>query len=86
MYSESGAIFIENRCTSCISHITEEFVRELFDSTRRIKGFVGTISPLIKKGTLQWKWEDDIVTEQKLLIPNSYYVPSGKCRLLIPQH
>ena len=67
-------------------HTTEEFVGELVESTLRIKGFGGTISPLIKKGTLQWKCVDDTGTKHKFLIPNSYYAPSGKFRLLSPQH
>ena len=53
---------------------------------RHIKGFGGTRLSLIKKGTLQWKWEDDTGTEHNLFIPYSYYVPSGKCRPLIPKH
>ena len=40
--SDSGEIGIDKRCTSCISHTTEYFVGELFDSTRRIKWFGGT--------------------------------------------
>ena len=37
-------------------------------------------------GTLLWRWNDDHGQEQKFLIPNSLYIPSGKCRLLSPQH
>ena len=37
-------------------------------------------------GTLLWRWNDDQGQEQKFLIPNSLYIPSGKFRLLIPQH
>ena len=86
MDSDSGAIGIGNRCTAYISQTTEDCVGELVESMRRIKGFGGTRSPLIKKGTLQCKWEDDTVTEHKLLIPTSYYVPSGKFRLISPQN
>ena len=39
-----------------------------------------------RKKPLQWKWEDDTGTEHKFLIPNLYYVPSGKCRLISPKH
>ena len=37
-------------------------------------------------GTLLWRWNDDQGQEQKFLIHNSLYIPSGKCRLLSPQH
>ena len=50
--SYSVSIGVENICTACISHTTEDFVRELADSMRRIKGFGVTRSPLTKKGTL----------------------------------
>ena len=52
MDSESGEIGIDNICTTYISHTREYFLGELVDSTRRIKGFGGTRSPLIKKVTL----------------------------------
>ena len=74
MYLDSVAIDIDNRCTACISHTTENFVEELVESTLYVKGFGGTRSSLIKKVTLQCKWEDDTGIEHNLLIPNSYYV------------
>ena len=37
-------------------------------------------------GTLLWRCNADQVQEHKFLIPNSLYIPSGKCRLLSPQH
>ena len=55
MDSELASIGIENRCTVCILNTTKTFVGELVDFTRYIKEFGGTRSPLIKKGTLQWK-------------------------------
>ena len=75
---DSGAIGIYNRFTALILHTTVDFVGVLVESMCRIKGFVGKISPIINKGTSQWKWENDTGTEHKFLIPNSYRVPSGK--------
>ena len=84
--TDSGSIGVDNRCTACISHDPADFVGELQPCAKSIKGFGGTQTPLIKQGTLLWKWEDDQGLQHKFLIPNSFYVPSGKCRLLSPQH
>jgi hypothetical protein len=40
----------------------------------------------IKTGTLLWSWENDNGVVTAFRIPNSYYVSSGKVRLLSPQH
>ena len=37
-------------------------------------------------GTLVWKWLDDDGRVHTFRIPDSFYVPSGKMRLLSPQH
>ena len=66
--------------------MAEDFVGELTDTNRKIKGFGGLFSQTVKMGTLLWRWDDDQGREHKFIIPNSLYVPSGKCRLLSPQH
>ena len=86
MDTDSVPIGIDNRCSLCITHVPEEFVGNLIPSNRKIKGFGGILSPIIQVGTLLWQWNDDQGQEQKFLIPNSFYIPSGKLRLLIPQH
>ena len=40
----------------------------------------------VYKRTIVWKWIDDNGVQSKFRIPNSYYVPEGKSRLLSPQH
>ena len=40
----------------------------------------------VSQGTLIWKWTDDNGELHRFEIPNSYYVPEGKVRLLSPQH
>ena len=62
MDSDPGEIVIDSRFTSCISRTIEAFFGELFDYKLRIKVFGGNRSPLINKGALQCKWEDDTVT------------------------
>ena len=46
---------------------------------------LGTVSATLK-GTLRWAFEDDDGVVDEFLIPDSYYVPSLKIRLLSPQH
>ena len=84
--SDSAPIGVDNRCTACISHIAEDFIGNLVDSKRTIKGFGGSRTAGIKMGTLRWSWLDNAGIEHTFKIPNSYYVPQGKVRLLSPQH
>ena len=84
--TDSASIGLDNRASACISHQSADFVGPLRESNRVIKSFGGgkTKSPMI--GTLKWKWLDDDGKEHVAIIPNSYYVPEGKVRLLSPQH
>ena len=84
--TDSGNIGLDNRASACISHEPTDFVGELRESNRVIKSFGGgrTKSPMV--GTIKWKWLDDDGGEHTSVIPNSYYVPEGKVRLLSPQH
>ena len=85
--SDSAPIGVDNRCSACISHIPEDFICNLVDSNRTIKGFAGSKTTGIKVCTLQWYWLDDAGVEYKFKIPKSYYyVPQGKVQLLSPQH
>jgi hypothetical protein len=84
--TDSEPIGIDNRCTGCISHKIEDFEGTLVDSTRAIKGFGGSRTSNVKIGTITWKWLDDEGMTHKFVIPKSFYVPSGKVRLLSPQH
>ena len=84
--TDSAPVGINNRCTGCISHVAEDFIGQLNDSQKSIKGFGGTRTKNVKVGTLLWRWIDDNGKEFKFHIPNSYYVPSGGVRLLSPQH
>ena len=85
MDTDSVPIGIDNCCPLCISHVPEYFVGNLIPSNRKIKGFGGILSPIIQVGTLLWQWNVDQGQEHKFLIPNSLYIPSGKCRLLSQQ-
>ena len=55
--SDSAPIGVDNRCTACISHIVEDFIGNLVDSKRTIKGFGGSRTAGIKMGTqnaIEW--------------------------------
>jgi hypothetical protein len=79
-------IGVDNRCSGCISHVKSDFVGRLNPTMRTIKGFAGSRTINVSIGTLRWEWEDDGGATHTFLIPNSYYVPDGKVRLLSPQH
>ena len=55
--SDSAPVGIDNRCSACISHRTEDFIGTLTDTNRCIKGFGGAITKAVKKGTLKWSWQ-----------------------------
>ena len=85
--TDSKSVGIDNRCSACISHDIRDFIGPLRESNRTIKGFGGIKhTSTIMSGTIKWKWEDDEGRIHKHIIPDSYYVPDGKSRLLSPQH
>ena len=85
--TDSEMVGIDNRCSACISHDIKDFIGPLKESKRTIKGFGGIKhTSNIMEGTIKWKWEDDEGKVHKHVIPNSYYVPDGRVRLLSPQH
>ena len=74
MDTDSATIVIENRCTLCILKIAEDFVGEIIEPRRKIRGFGEVIQPKIKTGTLLWRWEDDQGQEHRFLIPNYLFI------------
>ena len=92
--AERGVIFdtdstvcgVDNRASYSISHVAGDFEGELEECVRVINDFRGRRKVNIKKGTLIWRWEDDMGKPHKFRIPNSYYIPDGRQRLLSPQH
>jgi hypothetical protein len=84
--TDSSLIGVDNRCSGCISHIKEDFIGALKPSHRVVKGFGGSRTTNVHTGTLRWSWEDDSGRKFTFDIPDSYYIPEGKVRLLSPQH
>ncbi|CAJ1936825.1 unnamed protein product, partial [Cylindrotheca closterium] len=83
--TDSLPIGIDNRCSFCISDKEYHF-EDLRKTQHVIKGFGNRKTIDVMAGTLVWKWLDDDGKEHTFRIPNSFYVPSGKMRLLSPQH
>ena len=85
--TDSKTIGVDNRCSACITCDKNDFISDLRPSSRSVKGFGGTIhNGNIMIGTIQWNCCDDNGKTHKFKIPNSYYVPDGRVRLLSPQH
>ena len=85
--TDAKPIGIDNRCSACISHDIKDFIGPLQETNRTIKGFGGVRHKSnIMMGTIKWKWCDNQGRTHKHIIPNSYYVPDGRVRLLSPQH
>ena len=79
-------IGIDNRCSGCITHVRSDIPGALKQCNKAIKGFGGAKTYEVWTGTIHWDWEDDQGKIHTMVIPNSYYVPEGKVRLLSPQH
>lgn len=79
-------IGIDNRASGCFSHEVSNFVGQLRECNRVVKGFGASSTSNIKMGTLKWSWLDDDGKIHTHLIPNSYYSKAGGVRLLSPQY
>ena len=84
--ADSYPIGVDNRCSACISHKIEDFEDDIRPSNRVIKGFGGTQTAPAMIGIINWQWEDNLGKVHKFCIKDSYFVPEGGVRLLLPQH
>jgi Reverse transcriptase (RNA-dependent DNA polymerase) len=84
--TDSRYVGIDNRASACMSDDIADFVGPLAPTNRIVKGFAGHRTANVQCGTIEWQWEDDTGKVCTHRIPNSYYVPDGKVRLLSPQH
>lgn len=84
--TDSKPVGIDNRASAYISGDIDDFDGELEETNRVIKGFGGTRTTNVYRGTAVLKIEDDEGKVHKDRLPNSYYVPGTKGRLLSPQH
>ena len=84
--TDSQMIGVDNRCSACITHVRADMPGDLTPCHQSIKGFGGAKIWEVWRGTIKWCIEDDTGVKHTHIIPNSYYVPQAKVRLLSPQH
>ena len=83
---DAKSIGIDNRASVCISHCIDDFIGDMIPTRRKIIGYNKSTTCNLQMGTLRWRWTDDEGLPHVHLIPNSFYSPTGGCRLLSPQH
>ena len=79
-------IGVENRCSAFIFHNINDFHGPVRKVNRSIKIFRGERNMIFHQEMIIWKWCNNEGILHGFIIPNSYYVPAGKLRLLSPQH
>ena len=84
--TDSYSIGIDNRASYCISPQINDFVGPMTETTRTIKGFMGSTTRTFQRGTVKWKWDDDQGNTHTFKVPGTYYIPDTDQRLLSPQH
>jgi hypothetical protein len=80
--TDTTEVGIDNRATACMSDNIADFVGPLVATNRVVKGFTGHCMANVQRGTIEWRWANDKGKVTIHRIPNSFYVPDGKVRLL----
>ena len=62
-------IGVYNRESGCMSHCIDDFEGPVQQTNHLMKGFSGTKTWNVSKGTIVWKWQDDQGQELKFIIP-----------------
>jgi hypothetical protein len=84
--TNSKPVGIDNHVSAYISGNIDDFDGKLEETNQVIKGFGGTSTRNVYRGTAVLKIEDDDGKVHKDHLPNSYYVSNTKGQLLSPQH
>ena len=83
--TDSAKIGVDNRCSALISNDTNDFHVPVRKVNRSTKAFGGERDKSVYQGMIICKWCNNEGIVHRFIIPNSYYVPAGKCRILSPQ-
>ena len=83
--SDSKVILVDNCCSTSITNDLRDFIAPLQPARAKVEGYNGTTTATMV-GTVKWKIHDDLGNEHQVLLPNTYYAPQGRYRLLCPQH
>jgi hypothetical protein len=79
---------VDNCASRTMSFQQSDFITKSLRpiSSKGVRGFGNTVTPITHIGTVKWRIYDDDGVIHSIEIPNSYYVPNGRSRLLSPQH
>jgi hypothetical protein len=83
--TDSHTLIVDNGCSSSITNCIDDYISPPWRVRANIEGYSGSTSATYV-GTVRWKIEDDLGRTHIILLPNTYYSPYGKYRLLCPQH
>jgi hypothetical protein len=78
-------LIVDNGCSFSITNCIDDYVSPPWRERANIEGYSGSTSATYI-GTVHWKIEDDLGCTHSILLPNTYYSPHGKHRLLCPRH
>ena len=76
---------MDNHSSYCVSPSKKDFVGKLIPISANIRGIRGNVK-IRYKGTVKWKWEDDLGQTTTHLVPNTLFMPTSPDRILSPQH
>ena len=84
---DSKPVRVDNCATSSTSPYLKDFIDVVpVQVQKRVNGISGSLHD-IRRGTIQWTFEDDEGMEHQITLPNSYhYVPGASSHILSPQH
>ena len=83
--SDSYLLMIDNCCSKCVTNCRADFVGEPSPVRANINGVGGPI-PVLLKGTVKWRIEDNLGRIHIFRIPGTYFAPAAPFRMFSPQH
>ena len=83
--SDSYLLMIDNCCSKCVTNCCADFVGEPSPVRANINGVGGPI-PVLLKGTVKWRIEDNLGRIHIFRIPGTYFAPAAPFRMFSPQH
>jgi GAG-pre-integrase domain len=86
--TDSIPVKVDNCCTRTMSGFESDFIPGTMKVLVGVNvyGFADSKSQITHTGTIGWKISDDEGMDHDICVPNSYYVPGCRARLLSPQH
>ena len=83
--TDSGDVGVDNRCTACMSNVETDFVGDLIQVKKWVKGFNGSRVYSLFKGTIRWRITDnDGMTHMKSSSQTGITLQIGSTGLSVP--